>query len=210
MSPLFPLFLITSLANILTPGLGVVMILTLAARYGWRRTLGGCAGTALGIAFLFAVALSGVGLIVAASPMLFAALKLAGACFMLWLGIHTWRRPVPSVSEGGGNAGVAMEESLFWKCFLLSVSNPQPMIFSVSIFPQFIDPQLSYVRQAVVMTAAYAFMVFAAMVVYAVLADRVRTFIAKGRGPQLINRASGAIFVLMALFVGINAVSAFV
>ena len=84
------------------------------------------------------------------------------------------------------------------------------MIFSVSIFPQFIDPQLSYVRQAVVMTAAYAFMVFAAMVVYAVLADRVRTFIAKGRGPQLINRASGAIFVLMALFVGINAVSAFV
>ena len=63
---------------------------------------------------------------------------------------------------------------------------------------------------AVVMTAAYAFMVFAAMVVYAVLADRVRTFLAKGRGPQLINRASGAIFVLMALFVGINAVSAFV
>lgn len=209
MSPLFSLFLITSLANILTPGLGVVMILTLAARYGWRQTLGGCAGTALGIAFLFAVALSGVGLIVAGSPLLFAALKLAGACFMFWLGVHTWRRPVPSVSGSGENACVATDESLFWKCFLLSVSNPQPMIFSVSIFPQFIDPKLPYVRQAVVMTAAYAFMVFAAMVVYAVLADRVRSFMAGGRGPQIINRVSGTIFVLMALFVSINAMSAF-
>ena len=39
MSSLFALFLVTSLANILTPGLGVVMIITLAAEYGWRRTM---------------------------------------------------------------------------------------------------------------------------------------------------------------------------
>ena len=87
MSPLFPLFLITSLANILTPGLGVVMILTLAARYGWRRTLGGCAGTALGIAFLFIAGMSGVGVIVTSSPMLFAAIKLLGASFLIWLSL---------------------------------------------------------------------------------------------------------------------------
>ena len=43
MSSLFALFLVTSLANILTPGLGVVMIITLAAEYGWRRTMSGAA-----------------------------------------------------------------------------------------------------------------------------------------------------------------------
>ena len=74
MSSLFALFLVTSLANILTPGLGVVMIITLAAEYGWRRTMSGALGTALGIAFLFIAGMSGVGVIVASSPMLFAAI----------------------------------------------------------------------------------------------------------------------------------------
>lgn len=85
MSSLFALFLVTSLANILTPGLGVVMIITLAAEYGWRRTMSGALGTALGIAFLFIAGMSGVGVIVASSPMLFAAIKLLGACFLIWL-----------------------------------------------------------------------------------------------------------------------------
>ncbi len=61
MSSLFALFLVTSLANILTPGLG--------------------------IAFLFIAGMSGVGVIVASSPMLFAAIKLLGACFLIWLSL---------------------------------------------------------------------------------------------------------------------------
>ncbi len=40
------------IANILTPGLGVVMIITLAAEDGWRRTLSGARGAARGRAFL--------------------------------------------------------------------------------------------------------------------------------------------------------------
>ena len=87
MSSLFALFLVTSLANILTPGLGVVMIITLAAEYGWRRTMSSALGTALGIAFLFIAGMSGVGVIVASSPMLFAAIKLLGACFLIWLSL---------------------------------------------------------------------------------------------------------------------------
>lgn len=83
MSSLFALFLVTSLANILTPGLGVVMIITLAAEYGWRRTMSGALGTALGIAFLFIAGMSGV----ASSPMLFAAIKLLGASFLIWLSL---------------------------------------------------------------------------------------------------------------------------
>ena len=47
MSSLFALFLVTSLANI-----------TLAAEYGWRRTMSGALGTALGIAFLFIAGMS--------------------------------------------------------------------------------------------------------------------------------------------------------
>ena len=104
MSSLFALFLVTSLANILTPGLGVVMIITLAAEYGWRRTMSGALGTALGIALLFIAGMSGVGVIVASSPVLFAAIKILGAGFLIWLSVKTWRKTPPKIVIGPSGA----------------------------------------------------------------------------------------------------------
>ena len=49
--------------------------------------LSGALGTALGIAVLFIAGMSGVGVIVASSPMLFAAIKLLGACFLISLSL---------------------------------------------------------------------------------------------------------------------------
>ena len=48
MSPLFSLFLITSIANIATPGLGAVMAVNLGLAGGWRRAIPGCLGLAVG------------------------------------------------------------------------------------------------------------------------------------------------------------------
>lgn len=203
MSSLFALFLVTSLANILTPGLGVVMIITLAAEYGWRRTMSGALGTALGIAFLFIAGMSGVGVIVASSPMLFAAIKLLGACFLIRLSVKTWRKVPPKiVIDAPGvqvpdNAG----EGLFSKCFILAVTNPQPMIFCVSLMPQFIDPEIAYVPQVAFMIAVYSLMVFVCMIFYALIADRMRVFLARGSGPKLMNKASAVIFMLLACWV---------
>lgn len=203
MSSLFALFLVTSLANILTPGLGVVMIITLAAEYGWRRTMAGALGTALGIAVLFIAGMSGVGVIVASSPMLFAAIKILGAGFLIWLSVKTWRKTPPKIVIGATGAPVPenAREGLFSKCFILSVTNPQPMIFCVSLMPQFIDPALPYVPQVAVMIALYALMVFVCMIFYALIADRMRVFLARGSGPKLMTKASAAIFMLLASWV---------
>lgn len=182
----------------MTPGLGVVMIVMIAAEYGWRRTLPACLGTALGITLLFSVGMSGVGVVVASSPLLFAAIKIAGALFLLWLGIHNWRKPPLQVVENH-KAPTHQNDRLFSKCFLISVTNPQPIIFCVSIFPQFIDADIAYIPQVTLMIAAYTLMVFVCMIFYTLIADRARVFLARGRGPQLLTRISGTIFILMAL-----------
>ncbi len=203
MSSLFALFLITSLANILTPGLGVVMIITLAAEYGWRRTMAGALGTAAGIGLLFIAGMSGVGVVVASSPMLFAAIKLLGAGFLIWLAVKTWRKIPPKIviDAPGVKVPANADEGLFSKCFILAVTNPQPMIFCVSIMPQFIDPGIAYVPQVALMIAVYVLMVFACMIFYALIADRMRVFLARGSGPKLMNKASAVIFMLLAVWV---------
>lgn len=214
-SSLFALFLLTSFANIATPGLGVTMIVVIAAQFGWKKTLGACLGTALGIAVLFLIGVSGLGVIVATSPVLFAGIKTAGALFLFWLAWKTWQKPpvkiVTNHSEKPSDNTPATADvpgaALFWKCFVISLTNPQPIVFCLSLFPQFIDPTLSYWPQVLLMIASYAGIVFVMMVIYALMADRARRFLAKGRGPRLINRTSAVVFAAIGLYVLTNAVT---
>ncbi len=90
---LFLLFLIASAADIAAPGLGVAFVALAAAGKGRRRTIPGCLGIALGIAVLFAIALSGIGIVLAARPHLFAAIKAAGGLCIFCLAWRMRRRP---------------------------------------------------------------------------------------------------------------------
>ena len=143
MSEHFALFLLTSWVNILTPGLGVVMIVTLAVENGWRRTVGAALGLALGIGILFVLAVSGLGVIMAASPKLFAAVKTAGAGVLVYLGVKKLLASAPR-AHAPGFGGEESGRTLFVKAIVISLTNPQPMIFAVSLLPQFIDPAIPY------------------------------------------------------------------
>lgn len=217
MSHLFALFLVTSLANIVTPGLGVAIIVIMAAEYGWRRMFWGSLGVALGITALFTIALSGVGVVIAASPALFAAIKLAGAVFIFYMAWQTWRKPVVDfgrlersrTNPGGADCAQAeqakprtdFDRGLFGKCFIISLTNPQPIVFGVSVLPQFIDPTKPYVEQAALMIAVYTVLVFIVMEIYAMAASRARVFLLKGKGPLIMKRVSAGVFVLIGLAV---------
>lgn len=217
MSHLFALFLVTSLANIVTPGLGVAIIVIMAAEYGWRRMFWGSLGVALGIKALFTIALSGVGVVIAASPALFAAIKLAGAVFIFYMAWQTWRKPVVDfgrlersrTNPGGADCAQAeqakprtdFDRGLFGKCFIISLTNPQPIVFGVSVLPQFIDPTKPYVEQAALMIAVYTVLVFVVMEIYAMAASRARVFLLKGKGPLIMKRVSAGVFVLIGLAV---------
>ncbi|MBO5658156.1 MAG: LysE family translocator [Duodenibacillus sp.] len=203
MSGLFGLFLITSAANILTPGLGVIMIIMIAAEYGWKRTLWGNLGVSLGIAFLFVLAVSGLGVIVQTSPLLYAAIKCLGAAYLFWMGIKTFRRAAIRV-VASASTGQRLDDKpfdLFVKCFFLSATNPQPMVFAISLLPQFIDPTLPYVPQVSVMIVCYTLIVFLSLVFYALIASRARLFLSGPTGAKRINQVSGTVFCLIGLFV---------
>lgn len=195
----FGLFLLTSIVNILTPGLGVVMIVTLALENGVRRTVGAAAGLALGIGILFVLAVSGLGVVMAASPKLFALIKTAGAGVLIYLGVKKLlssapRAHTPTVQGESGR-------TLFGKTVLISLANPQPMIFAVSLLPQFIEPSVPYVPQVTLLVSVYVLMVFVAMIGYAVLAGRARSFLMKGQGPVLMARVTGLVFIGLAVWV---------
>ena len=202
MPPLFSLFLITSIANIATPGLGAVMAVNLGLSYGWKKAIPGCLGLAAGIVFLFVLALSGIGALLAANPAAFEIIEFIGAAFLLYLGIRSFRKK----NSNAGLIGVQAPHSesacsQFLKCTAISAANPQPMIFGLTVLPQFIDPERSYLLQSMLMIAVYGFIVFVMMMLYARLASHARVFLSGPAGPRIINGVSGTVFVLLALFI---------
>lgn len=212
---LFTLFLITSLANILSPGMGVIFAVSLSLQQGWHKTLFFAVGQAVGIALLFTMALSGMGLILMSSPVLFATIKIVGAFFVLYLGWKSWRKPAihfapdthtQVTSDSAVPNGVW---SNFSKGIVISLCNPQPIVFGITVLPQFIDPARPYVAQSVLMISVYAVLVMVNLTLYAILAEKARRFFAGPRGAQLINRATAVVFFLIGVLVLFSAVSDF-
>lgn len=206
MSSLFTLFLITSVANIATPGLGAVMAVNLGLSYGWKRAVAGCLGLAFGIALLFVLALSGMGAVLAASPAVFRIIQIFGAVFLIYFGVRSILKKPAATSLIGQPASSGESPWMqFLKCSAFSAANPQPIIFGLTVLPQFIDPQLSYVGQAAVMISVYALIVFVMMLAYAVLAAHARRFLSGPRGPRIVNCISGTVFLILAAFLLLRA-----
>lgn len=200
MSPLFTLFLVTSFANIATPGIGAVMAVNLGLSLGWQKAIPGCLGIAIGIAFLFVIALSGTGAVLATHPAAFSVIQLIGAAFLVYLGVRSiLKKPSHASLIGRSDEQTESGFSQFIKCAAISAANPQPIIFGLTVLPSFIDPTLSYVAQSAVMIAIYALIVFV-MMAYAILAAHARVFLSGPRGPRVINCISGVVFLLLAAF----------
>lgn len=204
MNELFALFLATSLANVLAPGLGTIMIVTVSLQCGWKKAFWACLGLSAGLAVLFVLAVSGLGVVVTSSPMLFAGLKVVGALYLLWLGVKTYfkdsRQNAGLLKHTKHNSGES-NWAQFKKCAILSLTNPQPMVFALSVLPQFIDPASAYLPQVTLMIVAYVVLAFVCKMFYALLAGRARGFLAGPSGPKLINRSSGIFFILIAVWI---------
>ena len=191
---LYLLFLVMAAATVFSPGPGVVMTLTNSLRHGFRNTLGGILGVAVGALVVAAVSATSVGLVLAASAVAFTVLKFAGAAYLIYLGIRLWRSPAPAIAEQ------ATLEAGFRRRFIeglaLQLTNPKAIFFFLSVFPQFIDPQRDYAAQFIVLVLSYSTLVVIIHCIYALFAQRAKGWLTSPRGRRVVNRAGGATFML--------------
>ncbi|SBT66142.1 Threonine/homoserine/homoserine lactone efflux protein [Micromonospora sediminicola] len=122
----------------LTPGPDMMFVLANAARYGARAGAVAALGVAAGEAVHVAAVVAGLATVVAASPVLFTAIRWAGAAYLVVLGVRALRdagRPNASADRADGRAGRA-----FLRGLLTNLLNPKMILFSVAFLPQFVRP----------------------------------------------------------------------
>ncbi|MBY8839817.1 LysE family translocator [Streptomyces sp. SP2-10] len=138
-------FAALSLLLIVVPGPSVLFVIGRALAHGRRAALTTVVGNTLG-AYLLVVAVAlGVGSIVERSVLVFTALKLAGAAYLVHLGVRAWRRRGSTGEAFTGSGAARGGLRTLWEGFAVGVANPKTMVFFAAVLPQFVDREQGHV-----------------------------------------------------------------
>lgn len=199
---LFTLFLVTSAFAVATPGPGVLMTLTSSIRYGLRTAVWVILGTSTGTVVMSMISSTGLGILIATSPAAYETIKALGALYMVYLGVRLFKAKPFSFDlaskEKAMSVTVKQKGTLWLQGITLQMTNPMLIMFFVSLFPQFIDRELAFVPQVVVMTVTYFCTVFCIHFCYGWIASNFRPLLSTPKAAKVINCVGGAFFLFLA------------
>ncbi|OPY94377.1 RhtB family transporter [Bradyrhizobium sacchari] len=185
------LFLAAALVVAITPGPGIFYIAARTLAGG--RSEGLASSVGLGLGGLVHVLGGAIGLsaLVMASAEAFTLLKIAGALYLIWLGIKTWReaRVVDPTAVQTTGAHRAFREGI-----VVEALNPKTAAFFLAFIPQFVDPTTLVAAQFIVLGLISVALNTTVDLVVTYWAAKARAGLAKR--PSLIARtrqASGAV-----------------
>lgn len=199
---LYALFVLMAMTTVLSPGPGVLMTLTNALNQGRRETFAGVLGIACGAAVVAGVSATSLGIVLAASNTAYMVLKLAGAAYLIYLGLRLWRAPAVALGSGGVKSGASGQR--FVEGVTLQLTNPKAIFFFLSVFPQFIKPEAGFAPQFAALVATYGAIVVLVHSVYAACAQRARQWLSSATGGRLLQRVAGTVFIAFALLMAVG------
>jgi len=187
------LYIIIAAVTIASPGPGVILTIANTLKYGFIHAIVGILGVALGMLCVAVVSATSLGVIMSTSALAFTFLKYIGAIYLIYLGIKLWRSP-PTFSAGNKQRSKTGLHR-FIEGFSITLFNPKPIFFFMSLFPQFIDKDHAYVAQFALLSLTFSALVIIIHCIYGVTANFARTKLSSPKIGKLINRASGSIFM---------------
>ena len=188
----------------ISPGSGAVLSMSHGLAYGVRASSATILGLQLGLLLILASAGAGVGSLLLASDVAFAAVKVLGAGYLIYLGWSQWRADAAAPMLAGEGAGTAPVLPWRQRClagFLTNATNPKGIVFMVAVLPQFMTDSRPLLPQLLTMAATLVMVDVLVMHGYAASASALRRLLRSAQAVRWQNRLFGA--VLMAVGAGL-------
>ena len=195
-------FLAAACLIAVSPGSGAVLCMSHGLSYGVRKTSATIVGLQLGLLLILLVAGAGVGSLLLASEVAFNAVKVAGACYLIYVGWCQWRAgsAAPALNaDTSASAGSWQKRCLTG--FLTNATNPKGIIFMVAVLPQFLTQTRPLWLQLLVLAATMVAVDMVVMHGYAASASALRRLLRSARAARTQNRVFGGL--LMAVGAGL-------
>lgn len=211
---LYFLYFVTAAATVLSPGPGVLMTIMKSVRHGYQGAVWGILGVASGTLIMAGITVSGIGAMLRYSPDAYAALRVVGALYMVWLGIKAWRAKGFGFKLAQNEVEHAAYDPDFkrWglvvEGVMLQMTNPMLIMFFFSVFLQFIDPHYDYAEQVTVLSVTYFLLVFFIHTGYSLITCHFRGFLKSDRAARTIYRTGAVLFWALAVKVVFDLIQA--
>jgi threonine/homoserine/homoserine lactone efflux protein len=192
-------FLAVSAVIAVVPGVDMALVTQQVLIRGRRAGLLAVAGIVTGSGVQAAAATVGLSALLAASEPAFAAIKIAGAMYLLWLGARTlWRarRGGPDTSPAGCTQPT---DPSAWRSYrsglLTNLLNPKIIVFYVTFLPQFVDPGPGAAARTGLLAALFLVIASAWLLLYVVLLQRLRRVLTRGAVRRRVEQVTGVVLV---------------
>jgi threonine/homoserine/homoserine lactone efflux protein len=181
----FWLFLLAASAIAIVPGPGILYVAARTLAGGRAEGVASSLGTGIGGLVHVVAGALGISAIVMASAQAFTVLKIAGAVYLIWLGVRTY------LQAGGVEArpdiAVTGSARAFRDGILVEALNPKTALFFLAFIPQFVDPSRgSVASQFIALGLVSVALNTLVDLVVAMLADKARRGVAAS--PTLVKR----------------------
>jgi threonine/homoserine/homoserine lactone efflux protein len=196
-------FLLASVLVTVVPGADMALVTRQVLVGGPRlayRTIAGNLSGLLVHGFALAVGLSAL---IVASATAYTTVKLAGAAYLIWLGVQTIRtsRRPPDLDLGKAPAA---PRHAFLQGLLSTVLNPKPALFFLTFLPQFVDRDRAVLPQTLTLAAIHVVVGLIWLTAYAHLVDRARAVLTAPRVRAWLERTTGAVLIALGIRVAVE------
>lgn len=207
------MFIVGTVIIILLPGPNSLYVLSVAARSGLRMGYAGAFGIFTGDAVLMLATALGAASVLQTHPALFFALRWAGALYLGYLGLrllyaawHSWRNPRQSGLPQRLDAdhlerfkplAELTASAVYRKALLISLLNPKAILFFLSFFVQFVDPDAAHPVASFLLLALIVQIASASYLTALIWAGvrMARLFAQRRRLSAALNGVVGALFI---------------
>lgn len=197
------LYVGTVLLFMCTPGPSHLLMLSVSASNGFRRSLATAAGDLT--ANTIQIILAGFGLAAAlnASKYGFSVIKWLGVGYLVWLGARQFIRSF-TAHGSAVRAQKASLKALWARGFITSAANPKAVVFFAALFPQFLSPAHSLLPQILVLGFSYILMDGVFLSAYGKGGSWLANKLSSSKTQVYVERFSGAGLIATALLLGLK------
>lgn len=188
--PFVPLFLF-AFAGAWTPGPNNIMVTASGQSFGLMRTWPHILGVVAGFGILLIAFGLGLSQLFARYPQLHAALRVAGAVYLIYL---AWR--IATASAPGGDGTARARPIGFGEALLFQWVNVKGLTFAAGVNAAFMTPGGDLVRELAAIVAVFTALTLPSLVVYCLFGVAIGRWLNSDRARRIVNQAFAALIVL--------------
>jgi RhtB (resistance to homoserine/threonine) family protein len=195
----FVAFLLVALILTVTPGADTMLVIRNAARSGARDGAVTAVGIVSGVFVHAVLSALGLSVLLAKSATAFHAVKLAGALYLVWLGVQSLRaaRRGGELVATGAPCPPRSGHRAFLEGLLTNLLNPKVAVFYLAFLPQFIGPGDPVLARSLLMALVHNVIGIVWLGGIALAVGRSRRWVAHPSVKRWLDTVSGGVLVAL-------------